>query len=190
MQCQGSGGQSPASHCEGPCSIPGQSMWDLWWAKLLSARFFSQYFGVPCQYHSTNASYSYSCCSYQKDKREKSDNVRISTGRPAVQIDTRKRWREQHFIATCHLDTTIAVPARLSVLLFRMWDVLGSHGLLHPQSSSEYIRSFPQSSRQWIQTSRTASFQVPLPLFMIIFPYFECCWPRQLNKRPPVNCNR
>jgi len=118
--------------------------------KLLWARFFSQYFGFPRQYHSTNAPYSSSstCCSYQRDKRAKRDNVQISSGRRSRQTDTGQRWTEQHFTARCHLDTTVAVAARLSVLIFRMWDALGSHGLQHPPSSFEYIRSFPQSSRQ------------------------------------------
>jgi hypothetical protein len=43
--CHGSGGQSPASHRGGPGSIPGQSMWDLWWTKWHWDRFFSMYFG-------------------------------------------------------------------------------------------------------------------------------------------------
>jgi hypothetical protein len=28
-----------------PCSIPGQSMWDLWWTKWYWYRFFPEYFG-------------------------------------------------------------------------------------------------------------------------------------------------
>jgi hypothetical protein len=45
--CHGSDGQSPASHCGGPGSIPGQSMWDLWWTKWQWDRFFLKYFGFP-----------------------------------------------------------------------------------------------------------------------------------------------
>jgi hypothetical protein len=47
-------------------SISSQSMWDLWWTLV-------QYFGFPCQYHSTNAPYSSSFTrrSYKKDERAK-----------------------------------------------------------------------------------------------------------------------
>jgi hypothetical protein len=45
--CNGSDGYSPASHRGGPGSIPGQSMWDLWWTKWHWDRFFSEYFGFP-----------------------------------------------------------------------------------------------------------------------------------------------
>jgi hypothetical protein len=42
------------SHCEGPGSRPGQSMWDLWWTKWHSDRFLSEFFGFPLSiYHST-----------------------------------------------------------------------------------------------------------------------------------------
>jgi hypothetical protein len=37
--CHGSGGKTPASHRGGPGSIPGQSMWDLWWTKWHSQVF-------------------------------------------------------------------------------------------------------------------------------------------------------
>jgi hypothetical protein len=37
----------PASHRGGPGSIPGQSMWDLWWTKWNWDRFFHEYFGFP-----------------------------------------------------------------------------------------------------------------------------------------------
>jgi hypothetical protein len=30
-------------------------MWDLWWTKWHWGRFFPEYFGFPCQYHSTGA---------------------------------------------------------------------------------------------------------------------------------------
>jgi hypothetical protein len=30
-------------------------MWELWWTKWQWDRFFSEYFGFPCQFHSTGA---------------------------------------------------------------------------------------------------------------------------------------
>jgi hypothetical protein len=30
-------------------------MWDLWWTKWHLDRFFSEYLGFPCQFHSTSA---------------------------------------------------------------------------------------------------------------------------------------
>jgi hypothetical protein len=39
--------QLPASDRGGPGSIPGQSMWDLWWTKWHWDRFFPDYFGFP-----------------------------------------------------------------------------------------------------------------------------------------------
>jgi hypothetical protein len=30
-------------------------MWDLWWTKWHWDRFFPEYFGFPCQFHSTSA---------------------------------------------------------------------------------------------------------------------------------------
>jgi hypothetical protein len=49
-----SGRWSPAFHRDGPCSIPGQIMWDLWWSVTLG-QVFSEYFGFPCQFfHSTD----------------------------------------------------------------------------------------------------------------------------------------
>jgi hypothetical protein len=38
--------QSPAFHSGGPGSLPGQSMWDLWWARHWDW-FFSKFFGFP-----------------------------------------------------------------------------------------------------------------------------------------------
>jgi hypothetical protein len=35
------------SHRGGPGSIPGQSMWDLWWTKWHWDRFFPEFFGFP-----------------------------------------------------------------------------------------------------------------------------------------------
>jgi hypothetical protein len=45
--CHGSGGYPPASHRGGPGSIPGQSMWDLWWTKWHWDRFSPEFFGFP-----------------------------------------------------------------------------------------------------------------------------------------------
>ena len=36
-----------ASHSGGPGSVPGHSMWDLWWTKWHWDRFFPEYFGFP-----------------------------------------------------------------------------------------------------------------------------------------------
>jgi hypothetical protein len=32
-----------------------KSMWDLWWTKWQWDRFFPEYFGFPCQFHSTGS---------------------------------------------------------------------------------------------------------------------------------------
>ena len=54
--CHGSGGWSPASRRGGPGSIPGRSMWDLWWTKWHWGSFFSPSTSVfPRQFHSTGA---------------------------------------------------------------------------------------------------------------------------------------
>jgi hypothetical protein len=50
--------ESPPSHRGGPDSRRVKSMWDLWWTKLHWDRFFSEFFGFPCQYHSTAALHS------------------------------------------------------------------------------------------------------------------------------------
>jgi hypothetical protein len=47
--CHDSGGYSPAFHRRGPDSVPGQSMWDLWWTKWQWEKLFSEYFGAFCQ---------------------------------------------------------------------------------------------------------------------------------------------
>jgi len=75
--CRGSGGQSPASHRAAqvgfqisPCGICG--------GRSVAATAFSSIISVSsCQYHSTNASYSFlsTCCSYQTDKRAKPGNL-------------------------------------------------------------------------------------------------------------------
>ena len=85
--------------------------------------FLSQYFCFPLSvsFHQCSV-LIFSCC---LTRRAKGEAWQLSSKpRPAVQIGTRERWTEQHFTASCHLDTTVAVAARLSVLLFRMWDVL------------------------------------------------------------------
>jgi hypothetical protein len=51
--------ESPPSHRGGPDSRRVKSMWDLWWTKLHWDRFFSEFFGFPCQYHSTAALHSH-----------------------------------------------------------------------------------------------------------------------------------
>jgi hypothetical protein len=44
-----SSNQSLASHSRRPSSLPGLIKSDLWWTKWRSNRFFSEYFGFPCQ---------------------------------------------------------------------------------------------------------------------------------------------
>jgi hypothetical protein len=53
--CHGLGGDVSASQRGGPDSLPSQSMWDLWWTKWYWDRFYSEFLGLPCQYHSTVA---------------------------------------------------------------------------------------------------------------------------------------
>ena len=57
--------------------IPGPFVWGLWCTKWHQERFFSEYFGFPCQYHFTHAPYSSSsaCWSYHKGKRAKHRNL-------------------------------------------------------------------------------------------------------------------
>jgi hypothetical protein len=52
-------GLSPRS----PVSLPGQSMWDLWWTKWHWDRLFSEFFGFPLSisFHRRSA-YSYIIC--------------------------------------------------------------------------------------------------------------------------------
>jgi len=57
--CHGSGSQWPASHRGGPASTTGQSVWDLRCTKWHWDRFFSEYFGFPCQCYSTNVPRSF-----------------------------------------------------------------------------------------------------------------------------------
>jgi len=48
-----------ASHCRGPCTIPGQSMWKCG-GQICTGTWFPPSISVdPCQCHSTNAPYSY-----------------------------------------------------------------------------------------------------------------------------------
>jgi len=44
------------SRCIVLCSVPGRSMWVLWWTKWQWDRVFSEYFGSPCQNNSISAS--------------------------------------------------------------------------------------------------------------------------------------
>jgi hypothetical protein len=41
------GSKGHVTHGGGPGSIPGQSMWDLWWTQWHWDRFFTEYFGFP-----------------------------------------------------------------------------------------------------------------------------------------------
>ena len=50
LNCQDLGGYSSVSHCGGPASIQGQSVWNLWWTMWQQDEFFfspPQYFGFP-----------------------------------------------------------------------------------------------------------------------------------------------
>jgi hypothetical protein len=49
-----SGSRSPASHRGGPTSAPGRFTFYLWRTQRHCYRFFSEYFGVPRQYHSAS----------------------------------------------------------------------------------------------------------------------------------------
>ena len=42
-----SGSLSLASHCGDPCTIPGQSMWNMWWTNLHWGMVSSKYFSCP-----------------------------------------------------------------------------------------------------------------------------------------------
>ena len=58
-QCHSLGAQSLVSHCRGLGSIPGHSMWDMWWTKRHWDRLFFQCFGFsPLQYSSINTPHS------------------------------------------------------------------------------------------------------------------------------------
>jgi hypothetical protein len=59
--CNGSGGKLLVCHCRDPGSMPGQSIWDLWWIKWCWNRFPTNYFGVSL-YHSTNSMSSSQWC--------------------------------------------------------------------------------------------------------------------------------
>jgi hypothetical protein len=56
--------------CHGPinlshglhCGVPGESVRDLWLKKWCWYRFYSEFFGFPCQYHSTVALHSHVSC--------------------------------------------------------------------------------------------------------------------------------
>jgi len=62
------GGYSPIYHCGGPGSIPGQSVWNLWWTMWQQDEFFPHSTSViPCQ--NGPDSILDTRCSYQKDER-------------------------------------------------------------------------------------------------------------------------
>jgi len=62
------GGYSPIYHCGGPGSIPGQSVWNLWWTMWQQDEFFPPSTSViPCQ--NGPDSILDTRCSYQKDER-------------------------------------------------------------------------------------------------------------------------
>jgi hypothetical protein len=67
-RCQGSDGQSPASHSVGAASHPSQSI-EIYCGQSTSV--------FPCQYHSINAPYSSSStrCSYQTNKQARPGNL-------------------------------------------------------------------------------------------------------------------
>jgi len=52
------------SHRRGPGSIPGQTMWDLWWTSV-----------VTCHYHSTHAPYSSSSTSTGRHYQDRQANL-------------------------------------------------------------------------------------------------------------------
>jgi hypothetical protein len=54
--CHSSGGYSPASHCSGPDSSPGQVMWDFWWTMWHWGRFSQITLVSPVNSHSTDFS--------------------------------------------------------------------------------------------------------------------------------------
>jgi hypothetical protein len=55
----GPGGYLRVCHSDGPYSITGLSVWDLWWTKWHWDGFFSKYLDSPCQCHSINPLYSF-----------------------------------------------------------------------------------------------------------------------------------
>jgi hypothetical protein len=59
------------SHCRGPGSIPGQSMWDLLWTKWHWDRFFPKYFGI-------SLSISFHRCSIKEKRRNYHLHHRVS----------------------------------------------------------------------------------------------------------------
>jgi hypothetical protein len=54
--CRSSGGYSPASHRGGPCSSPGQVIWDLWRTKWHWGRYSPSTSVSPANSHSTECS--------------------------------------------------------------------------------------------------------------------------------------
>jgi len=88
-RCQGSGGQSPASHLEVSSSIPGQSMWDLWWTK----GHWQVSFPIP-QYHSTNvpSSSPSTCLLLQEGETGESCEAQ-----KAVVLEIAENWIDKYF---------------------------------------------------------------------------------------------
>ena len=50
LPCHGPGGCSLASHCGRKCSLPGQSMWNLWWTKCPATSFSPNTAICLCQF--------------------------------------------------------------------------------------------------------------------------------------------
>jgi hypothetical protein len=57
--CHGSSSLSHGPHCGVPGLCPGESIRDLWWKKWHWYKFYSEFFGFPCQYHSIMALHSH-----------------------------------------------------------------------------------------------------------------------------------
>jgi hypothetical protein len=70
--------------------IPDQYVLDRWWQWDWC---LSEHLGSPRQYHSTSAPYSssFACCSYQKEKREKSENFAKALS------EVWEHWIEKYF---------------------------------------------------------------------------------------------
>jgi len=102
---------------KGPCSIPGQLVWDLWCTNWHWDRFCSPSTSVlPCRYHSTN---SPRCiCSNQKDKRTKPGDLQEC--KALLQIA--KNWMQNYF----HLTSMTKIRRRGSALPYPiiMWETL------------------------------------------------------------------
>jgi hypothetical protein len=64
------------SHRGGPGSIPGQSMWGLWWTKWHWDRFFPEFFGFPL-------SNSFHRCSITRKRTKNNHNLHLHHHRVA-----------------------------------------------------------------------------------------------------------